>query len=242
MKNILNCCIIEDEPLAQDVLESFIAKVPFLHLSGIFSNPLEAFHLLENEKPELLFLDINLPEIDGLSFIPMLNFKPSIILTTAYDQYALKGFELDVVDYLLKPFSFERFYKSVSKVFHQNNQPVELEQVPDLQTNDSKCLFLKVGHRIQKIVLDEILFIQGMKDYLQIHTSAEKIMVLMNFSKMVHLLPNDKFVRVHKSFIVSVEKIDHIERNRIVIGKNFIPISETYSEHFFQNLKGFGRT
>jgi two-component system LytT family response regulator len=239
MKEKLTCYIIDDEPLAQEILEVYIAKVPFLELKGIFMSPLEASSQIKENAPDLLFLDINMPDLDGISFIPMLNPKVMIILTTAYEQYALRAFELEVKDYLLKPFSFERFYKSVLRLYQESvdNQQEQKELTPDAQQM-SEYIFLKVGYRIQKLAIHEILYIEGMKDYLRIHTEREKIMTLLNFAKLEELLPAAKFARVHKSFMVAIDKIDHIERKRIKIVNQIIPISDTYAETFYKKLNG----
>lgn len=240
MKEKLICYIIDDEPLAQEILEAYIAKVSFLELKGVFVSPLEAAGSLEKDKPDLLFLDINMPDLDGLSFIPMLNPKPMIILTTAYDQYALKAFDLEVKDYLVKPFPFERFYKSVLRLHKEQNerlQPETKEPKPEPK-NEQEYIFLKVGHRIQKLAVRDILFVEGMKDYLRIHTKEEKIMTLLNFAKLEELLPPKDFARVHRSFLVAIDKIDHIEKNRIRIADQVIPISDTYADAFYKMLKG----
>ncbi|HEX8332597.1 MAG TPA: LytTR family DNA-binding domain-containing protein [Segetibacter sp.] len=240
MKEKLTCYIIDDEPLAQEILEEYITKVSFLELKGSFVSPLEAVGSLKEDKPDLLFLDINMPDLDGLSFIPMLNPKPMIILTTAYDQYALKAFELEVKDYLLKPFSFERFYKGVLRLFQEQNEKIESEKKEIKQeSKEQEYIFLKVGHRIQKVATGDILFVEGMKDYLRIHTTEEKIMTLLNFAKLEELLPPQDFVRVHRSFLVAIDKIDHIEKNRIRIADQIIPISDTYADAFYKMLKGF---
>jgi DNA-binding LytR/AlgR family response regulator len=241
MKEQLSCYIIDDEPLAQEILEAYIAKVSFLELKGSFMSPLEASRSLAEDKPDLLFLDINMPDLDGLSFIPMLNPKPMIILTTAYDQYALKAFEMEVKDYLLKPFSFERFYKGVLRLYQEQSsrlQPEKKETKPALKS-EQDYIFLKVGHRIRKVATRDILFVEGMKDYLQIHTTEVKIMTLLNFAKLEELLPSPGFVRVHRSFLVAIDKIDHIEKNRIRIADQVIPISDTYADAFHKMLKGF---
>jgi DNA-binding LytR/AlgR family response regulator len=239
MKEKLTCYIIDDEPLAQEILEAYIAKVPFLELKGVFGSPLEAAGSLQEDRPDLLFLDINMPDLDGLSFIPMLHPKPAIFLTTAYDQYALKAFDLEVKDYLLKPFSFERFYKGVLRQYqeqsHRQAPETEVTQAPK---NEPEYIFLKVGHRIQKISTSDILFVEGVKDYLRIHTMQEKIMTLMNFSKLEALLPSKAFVRVHRSYLVAIDKINHIEKNRIWLGNQVIPISDSYADAFYSMLKG----
>lgn len=240
MKEKLTCYIIDDEPLAQEILQEYIAKVSFLELKGTFMSPLEAAGQMDKDKPDLLFLDINMPDLNGLNFIPMLNPKPMIILTTAYDQYALKAFELEVKDYLVKPFGFERFYKGVLRLYQeQNNQQItEKTEVKSESRSENGYIFLKVGHRIQKIAMRDILFIEGMKDYLKIHTAREKIMTLLSFAKLEELLPPQDFARVHRSFVVAIDKIDHIEKNRIRIANEIIPISDTYSESFYKKLKG----
>jgi DNA-binding LytR/AlgR family response regulator len=236
MKDKLTCYIIDDEPLAQEILEEYISKVPFLELKGSFMSPLEAAGSLKEDKPDILFLDINMPELNGLSFIPMLNPKPAIILTTAYDQYALKAFELDVKDYLLKPFSFERFYMGVLRLYQEQVNRQQPETKPEPK-NEQEYIFLKVGHRIQKLAVCDILFVEGMKDYLRIYTTEEKIMTLLNFAQLQDLLPSQNFARVHRSFLVAIDKIDHIEKNRIRIADQIIPISDTYAEGFFKMLK-----
>lgn len=240
MKEKLTCYIIDDEPLAQEILHEYIAKVSFLELKGVFMSPLEASAQLDHDKPDLLFLDINMPDIDGMSFIPMLNPRPMIILTTAYDQFALKAFELEVKDYLVKPFAFERFYKAVLRVYQEQSyeQLTDKTESKEALKRESEYIFLKVGHRIQKLAMRDILFIEGMKDYLKIHTTHEKIMTLLNFAKLEELLPAQNFARVHRSFVVAIDKIDHIERNRITIANQIIPISDTYNESFYKKLKG----
>ena len=237
MKEKITCYIIDDEPLAQEILEEYIAKIPFLELKGSFMSPLEASSRIDKDKPDLLFLDINMPDLDGLSYIPMLNPKPMIVLTTAYDQHALKAFELEVKDYLLKPISFERFYKSVLRLYQEsgNIQP-EIKQEKLDAPVERDFFFLKVGHRIQKIAIQEILYIEGMKDYLRIHTHRGKIMTLLNFAKLEKLLPVHRFVRVHRSFVVAIDKIDHIEKKRITIAERIIPISETYADSLYKKL------
>ncbi|SIQ99050.1 LytR/AlgR family response regulator transcription factor [Pontibacter lucknowensis] len=240
MKEKLSCYIIDDEHLAQEILEEYVSKVPFLELKGTFMSPLEATAQLEKDRPDLLFLDINMPDLDGLSFIPMLNPKPMIILTTAYDQYALKAFDLEVRDYLVKPFSFERFYKSVLRLYQEQgsrHQPEKKDNIVDLKQEQAH-IFLKVGHRIQKIDTGDILFVEGMKDYLRIHTAKEKIMTLLSFAKLEELLPAQDFARVHRSFMVAIDKIDHIEKNRIRIADHLIPISDSYHESFYKKLRG----
>lgn len=238
MENKLTCFIIDDEYLAQEILEHYISKVYFLELKGTFMSPLEAASRIEAEKPDLLFLDINMPDIDGVSFIPMMKYKPMIILTTAYDQYALKAFELEVRDYLVKPFSFERFYKAVLRVYQEQSHQPHRQSFNAKKEPEQEYIFLKVGQRIQKVAVSEITFVEAMKDYLRIHTATENIMTLLSFAKLDEILPGQGFVRVHRSFMVAIDKIDHIEKNRIKIVEHTIPISDTYAEAFYKRLKG----
>ncbi|GAA4323159.1 LytTR family DNA-binding domain-containing protein [Flaviaesturariibacter amylovorans] len=240
MKEKLTCFIIDDEPLAQEILEEYVAKVSFLELKGVFMSPLEAAGPIKDLRPDLLFLDISMPDLDGLSFIPMLNPKPMIILTTAYDQYALKAFDLEVKDYLLKPILFERFYKGVLRLYQEQsgkNEPESREPKPERQ-NEPDHIFLKVGHRIRKVATRDIRYVEGMKDYLRIHTRDEAILTLLNFAKLESMLPPRAFARVHRSFLVAIDKIDHIEKNRIRIGNDLIPISDSYADAFYKLLKG----
>lgn len=237
MKETLTCYIVDDEPLAREILGAYIAKVPFLELKGAFSSPLTASRQMDKDKPDLLFLDISMPDLDGLSFIPMLNPRPMIILTTAYDQYALKAYDLEVKDYLLKPISFERFYKGVLRVY-QSHSGSSRQPAKQAVKKEADYIFLKVGTRIQKVAIKDILLVEGMKDYLQFHTLNEKIMTLMSFLKLEELLPASNFARVHKSYLVAIDKIDHIERSRIKIGDHLIPISDTYRDAFDKLLRG----
>ena len=237
MTDKLTCYIVDDEPLAQEILQAYIAKVPFLTLVGSFESPIDTSGRIEHDKPDLLFLDVNMPDLDGLSFIPLLNPRPMVILTTAYDQHALQAYALEVMDYLVKPISFERFYKSVLRLY-QLKSP-EKQATRSAMQNENDYLFVKVGHRIQKIAIAEIMLIEGMKDYLMIHTIKEKIMTLMTFTRLEELLHSANFIRVHKSFMVAIDKIEHIEKNRIRIAGQVIPVSETYSEAFFKSLKGW---
>ncbi|QCR22386.1 LytTR family DNA-binding domain-containing protein [Pontibacter sp. SGAir0037] len=240
MKEKLTCYIIDDEHLAQEILEEYVSKVPFLELKGTFMSPLEAASQLKEDQPDLLFLDINMPGLNGLSFIPMLNPKPMIILTTAYDQYALQAFDLEVRDYLVKPFSFERFYQGVLRLYQEQSSrqlPAQKATKPDAP-EEVDYIFLKVGHRIQKLAVQDIRYVEGMKDYLRINTAHDKVMTLLSFAQLEDLLPAARFARVHRSYLVALDKIDHIEKNRIWMGNQVIPISDTYSDSFYKKLKG----
>ncbi len=225
----INCIAIEDEPLALKKIKEFIEKVEYLHLLEGFNNAIDAIGYLKNNKVDLIFLDIRMKQLSGIQFLEAIENKPKVIITSAYDEYALKGYELDVADYLLKPFSFPRFLRSVDKVY---NQMCTLE---NKKTGD--YIFVKTENRIEKVMLKDILYIQGMKDYLQIHTAHKKIMTLQTFSKLLNVLPSSDFQRVHHSYIVAISKINDIEKNRIRIGEVFIPISNSYKDAFYAILR-----
>lgn len=225
----INCIAIEDEPLALKKIKAFIEQVDFLNLMGGFNNAIDAMGFLKTNSVDLIFLDVRMKKLSGIQFLESLQIRPKVIITSAYDEYALKGYELDVADYLLKPFTFERFLKSVDKVYNQINS------IESGYSND--YIFVKTEYRIEKVEINDILYIQGMKDYLQIHTTDRKIMTLQTFKNLLEILPQINFQRVHNSYVVSISKIDNIERNRIRIGKEFIPISDSYKDKFFGILK-----
>lgn len=230
----LNCIIIEDEPLAAEKLEGFVKKVPFLSLKASFRNSLEGLHYLKEHSVDLLFLDIQMDGLTGIELLEGLTHKPAIIMTTAYQEYALKGYELDVNDYLLKPYGFARFLKAVNKV---HDTLLKRSNT----SNDNKSIFVKTEYRIEKIDLDSILYIEGMSDYLQINlVGGKKIMCLQKFSAFEETVSTDQLMRVHKSFMIAIDKIDVIERLRIKIDERLIPISNTYKERFFELIEKKG--
>lgn len=221
------CIIIEDEPLALEKTKDFISKVPFLHLSATFDNALTGLAYLNNNKVDLLFLDINMDELSGIELLESSKIDSQVIITTAYQEYALKGYELQITDYLLKPFTFNRFLQAVNKA----QDHLAHHTIPDAQP---EFIFVKTENRLEKVMLDEILYIEGMRDYRRIHTAKKKIMTLQNFGEFEQLVPSNLLCRVHKSYMVSLSKIESIERSRIKIADQMIPISETYKEAFFQ--------
>lgn len=220
------CIIIEDEPLALEKTIDFVNKVPFLSLSATFDNALNGLTYLNNNKVDVLFLDINMDELSGIELLESSKINSQVIITTAYQEYALKGYELQITDYLLKPFTFNRFLQAVNKA--QENMAQRISEVPP------DFIFVKTENRLEKIMLNEIVYIEGMRDYLRIHTVNKKIMTLQNFSEIEKLIPSHVVCRVHKSFMVALNKIDSIERSRIKIADQLIPISETYKEVFLQ--------
>ncbi|EHQ27250.1 LytR/AlgR family response regulator transcription factor [Mucilaginibacter paludis] len=235
---MIRCLVVDDEPLALHILEDYISKIPFLTLVKSTTNPIEALSLVQNGEVDLVFLDVQMPELTGIQFLKIANGKVKVILTTAYSQYALEGYELDVVDYLLKPIAFDRFYKSVQKaqtIISPLTAPavVAKEEAPkqDILTD---FIFVKTEHKIQKVYLHDILFIEGLKDYISIFTSTERIITLQIMKKMEEALPEKHFIRVHKSYIVALNKIDSIERSRIWIKDKIIPVGDTYRDQFFK--------
>lgn len=233
---MIRCLVVDDEPLALDILTDYIEKVPFLQLVNATTSAFDALAQVQDGKADLVFLDVQMPELTGIQFLKIINGKCDVILTTAYPQYALDGYELDVVDYLLKPIAFDRFYKAVQKVHHEKSQSAPIaEPVPATSTYD--FIFVKTEHKIQKIYLDDILYIEGLKDYISIFTSSERIITLQNMKKMEDVLPAGRFVRVHKSYILALDKIESIERSRIFIGDKIIPIGDTYRDNFFKLIE-----
>jgi DNA-binding LytR/AlgR family response regulator len=233
---MIRCLVVDDEPLALDILEDYISKVPFLTLVKTTTSAIEGLSLVQSDSVDLVFLDVQMPELTGIQFLKIINGKCDVILTTAYSQYALDGYELDVVDYLLKPIAFDRFYKAAQKVLQNNgNGQAAPQEISSANTHD--FIFVKTEHKIQKIYLDDILFIEGLKDYISIFTRTERIITLQNMKKMEESLPAKSFIRVHKSYIVATGKIDSIERSRIQIGEKTIPIGDTYREYFFKQIE-----
>ena len=211
------CMIIEDEPLAAERLQGFIAKLDKLQLVAVHENPLMAIEALNAGEIDLLFLDINLKEMSGIEFIESIQFQGKVILTTAYDEYALKGYELEVVDYLLKPFSFERFLNAVTK-YQQHTVP----------KTQKEFVFIKTENRLEKISLEEILYIKGMGDYRQIICQHKKIMTLQTFGELEKLFPLNRVLRVHKSYMVAVKAIQSIRNDQIQLNDKVIPVSDSY--------------
>ncbi len=239
----MNCIAVDDEPLALDIIEDYIRKVPYLHHVQSFTGPLDALDFMRNNKTDLVFLDIQMEDLNGIQLIKVFPYKPFIILTTAFENYALKGYELDIVDYLLKPISFERFVLACNKVFErkQSNQKVATDN-GNLTISNPKYdyFFVKADAKFQKVNFNDILYIEGQGDYLRIITSTDKIMTLQNFKKMEEILPDENFIRVHKSYMVAVDKIKVVERNRILIQDKSIPVSETYKGSLTKILKERG--
>jgi two-component system, LytTR family, response regulator len=236
----INCIAIDDEPLALDIIREYCSKVPFLNLIRTFDNAMDSIEFIRNNRLDLLFLDIQMEELTGIQLLHALKQRPYVIFTTAFDTYAIQGFELDIIDFLLKPISFERFVKSVDKVYEkmQADQMLKAkpEQVVAVPSEDA-YFFVKTETRMEKVRYTDVLYIEGMGDYWRIITPGKRIMTLLNFKKLEEMLPPRQFIRVHKSYIVAVDKIESIERNRIKIADRMIPVSETFRKTFFDFIE-----
>uniref|UniRef100_UPI00321785F2 LytR/AlgR family response regulator transcription factor n=1 Tax=uncultured Draconibacterium sp. TaxID=1573823 RepID=UPI00321785F2 len=238
----MNCIAVDDELLALKKIQRFAEKIDYLNLLGTFDNALSTFSFLRENKVDLIFLDIQMDEFTGIQLLETIKDPPYVILTTAFDEYALKAYELDVVDYLLKPIPFERFVKAVEKVYARflkdsnHAAPMQQTMASNNQPAPPDYTFIKSGNKTVKVYFDKILYIEGQRDYLQIHTEDSKIMTLLNFKKMQELLDPNKFIRVHKSYIIAVDKINYIENNAIKIKDKLIPVSSTYKIAFYNLL------
>lgn len=235
---MLKCLVVDDEPLAVDVITQYIPQVPFLQLAGTYNNPIEALMHLQKENIDLIFLDIQMPQLTGLQFMNLLKSRSQVIVVSAYNEYAIHGYEHDVTDYLLKPVSFERFYKGVEKAYRLAQGGVKEASVAPVP----EFIFIKADNRMVKVNLADILYIEGLKNYISVYTTSnQRIITLQNMKNLEDVLPSSRFIRVQKSYIVSLEKIDSIERQRIFIGDKTIPIGETYAEGFFSAISKLGK-
>ena len=238
----LSCIIIDDEPLALGLMETYVKKTPFLNLVGKFENAIDAISTLENDPPQILFLDIQMPELNGLELSKIIKDKTKIVFTTAFQQYALDGFKVNALDYLLKPISYADFLQAANKALQwyemaSNKEEKEVEK----KEEQKRSIFVKSDYKLIQIDLDKITHIEGLKDYVKIFVEGETypILSLMSMKSLEEMLPKDRFIRVHRSYIVQPKKIKTIERNRIVFGKEYIPISDSYKEAFQEFLNKY---
>ena len=226
---------IDDEPLALQLVTGYIEKTPGLKLAGKFDNPLDAAEYLSEHAADLIFVDIQMPDLSGIEFTRLMEKGPKVIFTTAFEKYALEGYKLDIVDYLLKPFSYEEFLVAVQKA----QKLIRLEQKAPARVDvNNEFLFLKSDYKIKRINFNDILYIEGLKDYVKVFTqnSIKPVLSLTSLKLLESKLPENKFMRVHRSFIVNLDRIDTIERSRIVFGKEYIPVSDQYKEKFQEFL------
>lgn len=250
----MRCLIVDDEPLARAILTDYVGKMPFLTLTRATGSAIEALTLVQQGVVDLVFLDIQMPELTGMQFLKLSGGRCPVILTTAYSEYALEGYEHNVVDYLLKPIAFERFYKAVLKASANAGGVVSVPMAtlqPDIQPpttlitnqNTPNFLFVKTEYRLQRIDLADILYVEGLKDYVSVFTPTDRILALQTMKFMDEKLPDDRFARVHKSYIVALNQIESIERGRIYItrpgrDKAVIPIGDTYRDDFYDRIGG----
>lgn len=234
----LKCTVIDDEPFALDLMREYILKTPSLILGDCFTNPLKAIGHLNSEPTDLLFLDINMPEITGVQLLKSLPVQPLVIFTTAYPEYGAESYEYNAVDYLLKPFRYERFLKAVNKAEKilmtkktEKNNPIDAREA-------EKFIFIKSGVRLIKINPDEILYIEGAGNYMIFHTTDHKIPSLMTMNEVLDILNPEDFSRIHKSYIVAINHIEAIEKHDVIINKKPVPIGITYREQFLSRLHG----
>ncbi|UYZ64026.1 LytR/AlgR family response regulator transcription factor [Hymenobacter weizhouensis] len=232
--SLLRCLIVDDEPLARNLLEDYVRKVPFLALQGACASPLAALDVLRRQPVELLLLDVHMPDIMGTTLLRILPQKPLVILTTAYSEYALESYELDVVDYLLKPITLERFLRAVHKAAQRLQAPAPPSVPPAAPAADAPApfVFVKDGAKLIKVQWADILYVEGLKDYVTIHTRQQKIVSLQRLKSLEAQLPAQQFIRIHHSYIVALAGIEVVHKDRVQIGGRLLPISDTYRRAF----------
>ena len=237
MSNKVTCMVVDDEPMAREIISSFVGKIHNLELVATCKNVSEAFSILQKESIQLIFLDINMPEISGLSLAKSIQHKSQVIFTTAYREYAVEGFDLQAVDYLLKPISFDRFLKAVQKYFdlHVSKEIIHQEKVSEVKENS---IFVRSDRKMVKVRFKEINYIESLSDYVKIFTDKETIITRETISNIESKLPSNEFLRTHRSFIVSMPKIDSFTNELVELKKKAIPISRSYKENVLQKLAG----
>lgn len=225
----MNAIAIDDEPIALEIVKSHASKVPFMNLKASFTDAFQAMEFLQNEPVDLIFLDIKMPDISGIDFFNSLSKKPLVIFTTAYAEHAVKGFELDAIDYLMKPFSLFRFLKSCNKAFEVHNYRNSSEA--------ANHFFVKTGYEQVKINIDEIYYLEAAGNYVTIALKDKKLLSRSTFSEAINLVPVDKFVRIHRSYVVALDKIEKVERHQVTLNNNKIPVSGAFRQDLFSGLK-----
>ena len=236
--NAIRCIVVEGDPAFMEQMRSFIQKVPFLQLRKVFNTPEEAYPYIKTQTVDLIFLELNHTDFNGIQLLESLGNYPNIIVTSSYENYAVKAYELNVQDYLLKPFTFYRFLKAVDKIYNKMFNFRTAGYVDDENVRRQKhYIFVRTKYKMQKIELNDIYYIQGLSNYLIIKTSNETIYTLLRFPQLMNHLPEDQFLRVHRSYIIALDKIEYIHKNKIKIGDNLIPLGESYKQLFFDYLE-----
>lgn len=237
MQQPVRCLVVDDEELARTLLSNFIGRLPSLELAASCANPLEAMVVLQQQSIDLLFLDIQMPDLTGIEFLRTLPRKPIVIFTTAYAEYALEGYALDVTDYLLKPFSFERFLQAVNKAIALLQAKANTGAAVAVDTVSAKdYILVKADHKMHRLRFDDILYIQSMREYAAFYTAAGRILSLSSLKNLEEALPPERFIRIHKSYIVAISKIDTLEGNMVQIGKEKLPVGANYKEELVRRV------
>lgn len=240
MQHSIRCLVVDDEELARALLGNYIGRLPHLELAASCANPLEAMAVLQQQNMDILFLDIQMPELTGIEFLRTLPRKPVVIFTTAYAEYALEGYALDVTDYLLKPFSFERFLQAVNKAIALIQAKSGLPKATPPPVNDTlppkDFILVKAEHKVHRIKYDDILYIQSMREYAAFYTASGRILSLNSLKSLEETLPPERFIRIHKSYIVAINKIDTLEGNMVQVGKERLPVGANYREEVVQRV------
>ncbi len=234
---MINCLLIDDEPLALQLLEDFVRKTPYLKLAGKFEEPLQALPLIESQRVELLFLDIKMPDITGIEFFRSLSYKPEVIFTTAYSEYAIDGFELKAMDYLLKPVSFEKFITAVNRVKEY------IEYRNNREAKNREYFFINVSHKLHKIFYNDILYLEGYKDYTKVYLTGatSPLLILHNLKYFEDLLDQHEFIRIHRSYIVPLAKVNTASRKSVTIQSTSLPVSDNYRDGFFAVIEKYAK-
>lgn len=228
---MIRCIVIDDEELARTLLENYAGRLPHLEVVGLCKDPMEAIQLLQNQVVDLMFLDIQMPGLTGVEFLRTLKTKPLVIFTTAYAEYALEGYTLDVIDYLLKPFSFERFVKAVNKAAELIQLRTSIPQpVLGKEEQEKDYLLIKSEHKIHRLKLEDILYIESMREYVAYYTPEGRILSLNSLKSLEEELPQNSFIRIHKSYIVAIDKIETLEGNMVHVGKAKLPIGASFKD------------
>ncbi|KAB2867042.1 MAG: response regulator transcription factor [Bacteroidales bacterium] len=234
----MRCVVIDDEPFALDLIKDYIQRTPFLELSQFFSNPFKALDYLNREKVDVIFLDINMPELSGIQIIKALQSPPMVVFTTAYPEFAAESYEYNAIDYLVKPIKYERFLKAVSKASGLISSAVQNRQndTPTVPRESKEPLFIKSGNQLVKVWPSEILFVEAAGNYMRFHTRERKVMSLLTMKDVLGILSKDEFIRIHKSYIISLKHLEAIERHDVVVGGEQIPVGITYREQFLSRV------
>ena len=250
---VLSCVVVDDEPLATAVMQRYCAQLPFLQLAATFHDAMSALAYLQTHAVDVVFLDIEMPGLTGIQLAQILPpGRTRVVLTTAYDQYAVQGYELGVADYLLKPIGFQRFVQAANRLYHSfgaTEAPAPAEPIaapgPAAETHPpvaADAMFVKNEHRLQRVAFDDILYIEGMKDYLMIYTAESgKILTLQSFRRVEEVLPPQRFARIHKSFLVALNRIEHVERGKVQIAGRLLPVGDAYRDAFMALIRAYNQ-